>query len=545
MSVSVARVLASVSEDPADFHPCSGSIARRYIIVSVILIVLCAAHAIWIGAPRFPYDDPYITVRNAQVLVSGSHDHTFIGTPALAGSTSIVHTVEVALLMLVFPPLWAATVSQYIGILLYGWSLVALTASGRLQELSSWLLIAVSLTIGSPFVELLDGLETSLALAAIVFAFALVMSGRPSRWLMVSAGVLPFIRPELSAISLLLFAWHTFLRVKAASDQYRASLILRDIGFAVLGALPFAILLLWNTGSIVPSTISAKRFYFAEAHLAPSVRWRWVSGNLRDFGRVIGPLTLGTLFLLTDAWGALLLSFVPLFVMAFYLQFPGALGHYDHRYMYVLAPFAVAGICRGLRSQTRAARVLSLLLLIATAGQQAMGLQRHWKKYVSFCAIAETELTALSKFCAESLDPHARLLIHDAGYMAYATHFEMVDFVGLKTPAAIPLHRELTYPSAGADRHKAIDLLARQTKPDYLIVLNAWDGIFRITKGLEKDGWQFEPVRPQSDRDPVAPQFHYSVYRMSRKDATNGASATADGLAPATGSSRGMVKRTP
>jgi hypothetical protein len=324
-----------------------------------------------------------------------------------------------------------------------------------------------------------------------------------------------------------------------------ARLVLIDMSFAMLAALPFVLLLIWNTGSIVPSTISAKRFFFAEAHLAPSVKWRWVSFNLMDFGRVIGPLTLGALFLLADAWGALLLSFVPVFVMAFYLQFPGALAHYDHRYLYVLAPFAVVGICRGLRSQTRVARVLSLLLLVATAGQQITGLQRAWRKYVSFCAISDTELRALSKFCTESLKPHARLLIHDAGYIAFATHFEMVDLVGLKTPAAIPLHREFTYLSAGVDRHKAINLVARQTNPDYLVVLNAWDGIFRITKGLESDGWQLDRVRWPNELDPRALHFHYAVYKMSRKDASDGTAATANRPNTSTDSAHGVVKRTP
>jgi hypothetical protein len=528
MSVSVARALASASEDPADWHPSSGVIARRYIIVSVILMVLCVAHAIWIGTPRFPYDDPYITARNAQLLISGSQDHNFVGTPALAGSTSIVHTMEVALLMFVFPPLWASIVSQYIGILLYGCAVVALTVSARLNELSAWLLISVSLMIGSPFLAFLNGLETSMAVAGMVFAFALVMRDRPSRGLMILAGVLPFIRPELALFSLFLVVWHAYVRVKAGPEpglMFRN--VLQDIGLVTLGALPFVLLLLWNTGSIVPTSVSAKRFFFAEAHLAPAIRWRWMRFSMIDFYRAIGPVAMGALFLLTEAWGALLLSFVPFFILAFYLQFPGALGHYDHRYMYVLAPFAVVGICRGLRSHMKVARVLALLLLLATAGQQIMGVQRAWNKYVNFCATSQTELAALSNFCTRSLEPHSRLLIHDAGYLAFTTNFQMVDLVGLKTPAAMPLHHEFTYPSGGADRHKAIDLLARQTKPDYLAVSKPWDGIFRITNGLEKDGWRLDPVSLQDEQDPNI-RLQYSVYRMSRKDTSDGVT-TANG----------------
>lgn len=545
MSVSVARALASVSEVPADFEPSSAAIVRRYIIVSVILILLCAAHAIWIGTPRFPYDDPYITARNAQLLITGAQDHSFVGTPALAGSTSIVHTAEVALLALVFPPLWAAIVSQYIGIVLYGCAVVALTVSARLQEVAAWLLIAIALTIGSPFLQLLDGLETSLAMAAVAMGFALVMRKKPSGWLMFLAGTLPFIRPELAAFSLLLFAWQTYLHVKAGSDTRLIFRVLQDIGLVILGAAPFILLSVWNTGSVVPATISAKRFFFAEAHLAPAIKWRWVRFNLLDFYRVIGAAALGALCLVTEVWGALLLSFIPVFVAAFYLQFPGALGHYDHRYLYVLVPFALAGLCLGLKSQTKLVRMLWLCLLVLMTVQQFIGLERDWQQYVRYCSTGQTELASLGKFCTESLEPNARILIHDAGYMAFATKFQLVDFVGLKTPAAIPLNREFTYPSGGKDRHKAIDLLARQTAPDYLIVLLEWERVFGITKGLEADGWKLELVRKQTDFDPHTLSYHYAVYKMSKNDAANMENTKAGQPAAAADSSQRSEKRTP
>jgi hypothetical protein len=400
--------------------------------------------------------------------------------------------------------------------------------------------------IGSPFLQLLDGLETSLAMAAVAYAFAFVVRKKSSRWLMLLAGTLPFIRPELAAFSLLLFAWHTYLHAKAGSEAPTVFWnILQDIGFAILGTLPFILLSTWNTGSVVPATISAKRFFFAEAHLSTAIKWRWVRYNVLDFCRVIGPAALGALCLVTEAWGALLLGFIPVFIMAFYLQFPGALGHYDHRYLYVLVPFALAGLCLGLRSQTKIVRGLWLFLLVLMTVQGFIGLPRAWRQYSSYCSTGQTELAALRKFCTESLEPNARILIHDAGYMAFATKFQLVDFVGLKTPAAIPLHREFTYPSGGKDRHKAIDLLARQTSPNYLIVLLEWDRVFGITKGLEADGWQLELVRRQTDFDPHTLSYHYAVYKMSRKDATNAQGSVVDVWKTAADSAQGVVKRTP
>jgi hypothetical protein len=78
-----------------------------YVITLVVVIFLCALHALWCRTPVFPVDDAYITIHNAQVF-AGAPEQSFLGTPALAGSTSVVHGLIVSAFAIVLSPLWAA-----------------------------------------------------------------------------------------------------------------------------------------------------------------------------------------------------------------------------------------------------------------------------------------------------------------------------------------------------------------------------------------------------------------------------------------------------
>jgi len=86
-------------------------------------------------------------------------------------------------------------------------------------------------------------------------------------------------------------------------------------------------------------------------------------------------------------------------------------------------------------------------------------------------------------WCNANLEPGARILLHDVGCMSFATSFPLIDIVGLKSPAAVEKHRQLTYPSAGSGRQAAIDAIASETSPDYAVILDGWDDIYAIKAG--------------------------------------------------------------
>jgi hypothetical protein len=465
-----------------------------YAIVAVFVLAACVAHAIWMRTPVFPVDDAYITIHNAQVL-DGMPERNFPGTPALTGSTSAIHTALVAALMSVATPLWAGMIAQYIGLLLFALATVRLVRATGLANWWAYLFVAVSAGVGGMLYQLFGGLETSLAMAGVCFALSLVASANPGRLLMVTCGLLPFLRPELAAFSLLLVAAQVYRRVRN-HDGFRA--IGLDVAVCAASTLPVLALLWWNTGALLPNTVMAKKYYFAEAFLPSSVKLSWMRLGTETFAIKVGPLLAGLLFLAGDELGLFVLSFVPLFFAAYYLQFPGALTHLaqqGNRYLYILLPMAVWSTCRALKSRTTLTRVVAIVLVTLTAANDAWTLRRSWAGYVEGCDYTRRELYAVKEFCERTMPPSSRLLIHDAGYLPFATGFQMVDLVGLKTPSAVPIHKQLTYPTGGKKRADAIHQIAVSTAPQYLVVLSDWERIFHIAEGLRKNGWTLIEIR--------------------------------------------------
>ena len=125
---------------------------------------------------------------------------------ALNGATSIVHLALIALLLLALPPPFALYGAMWLGVLAYALGLVRLCQVGRVPPLAAPLVVLAGLLIGQGPYQLTNGLETGLAMAAVVWALALALedTARRSRLLAGLCGTLPFVRPELGLLGLLL-----------------------------------------------------------------------------------------------------------------------------------------------------------------------------------------------------------------------------------------------------------------------------------------------------------------------------------------------------
>ena len=458
-------------------------------------------------------DDAYITVHNAQVLVQGS-DPNYPGTPALVGATSVIHTLMAAGLMKALPPLWALMVVQWIGILLYALGVTRLSRSKSLPGTISVLLLLVALLVFGTAYQLLNGLETGWAMAAMVWALSFAAQSKPSYLLPVFSGILPFLRPELIAFSVLLMCFQLYRRWKdhASPSKYAADLL-----FAAAGALPWVLILYLNTGDLVPTTVSAKRFFFAEALLPANVKQLWMTNAVWFFLRGLGFFAGALLFVVLDPLGLVSALFMATFLLAYYEHFPGALTHYACRYLYVILPLLLSAAASGAAHRNRIVRTAALILICVSSVSVLWNFPAVWRGYLEVRHHTETELVGMTSFCAANLPPSSKIMIHDAGYVSYALNSRLIDLVGLKTPAAVELHHKLTFPSAGRLRAEAINELALETRPDYLIVLKAWDDIFGITEGIRQRGWELEAVRKPSTDNGSAPYAHYTVYKMSYK----------------------------
>jgi hypothetical protein len=470
-----------------------------------LVTALAVAHAAWIG-PLFPVDDAYITAHNARALVAGT-DPNFPGVSPFQGATSAIHLVAVALFALVLPPAWALWAVAWLAIALYAAGTLRLARAWNLGRWPAGALVALALLAGRVPHQLLNGLETGLTLAALTWTLALASEPAPRRrWVLpLLAAQLPFLRPELAAFAPLP------LVARALSDARRDGRaawrgLARDAGVFAAGALPWIGLSLATLGAPFPSTAAAKRLFFAEGCLPTETRLKWVEQSIALFARTLGPLALAV-FALPFSWlGAAGALFAAAFVAAYFVHFPGALGHYEQRYLYVLVPLLLFAVATLLAAPRRALRLCgNALLAVALAGAaiQAPGFWQHYRATLRFTG---DELDGVARWCREYLPPDATLLVHDIGYISYATPFRLVDFVGLKSPAAREAHRRWTWPACGGmGRSAAVAAIAADARPGYLVMLQGWDGVYQFTAGLRALGWGLVPVRPEGD---------YRVYRL-------------------------------
>lgn len=482
----------------------TSSRSRRlaYLVTAATLAIACIVHAFALG-PVFPVDDAYISLHNAMAAVGG--EKSYLGVSPFAGATSTVHVALIAALLSVARPPVALLAATWIATFLWVLGVLRLAFSKGASVLQGAVLAVISVTAGNLVYQLLNGLETGLGLAAVVWSLALIdvrsRAGRAIRGLL--CGAMPFVRPELAAFSLLLVVADFIPRgdEEAVSSKDRAIFF----GGVVIGALPWIVINVRETGLPFPSTIGAKRAYFAESCRPALQRFRHVVERVMTFQRAVGAVAWGAVLLVGLRRGFIGLAFGTSMLGAYFLEFPTALDHYFYRYMYILLPFAFFACAGSLRAESARRRTAATALLVIGLGDALFGLDEHVDNYVrsrQFTVEGHTETAAWAR---EHLPANARVLVHDAGYFSYATPFELIDVVGLKTPSCIREHTELTLASCGALRNEAIHRIALRTKPDYLVALRNWP--FRIPDALRQHGWQLEEIHH-------APIWGYDIFRL-------------------------------
>ncbi len=487
--------------------PVSDHSRHAYWIIALLVGFLCLLYQGMPGSLGHPLDDAYISLHSAQVLHWGG-DPNFPNVPPLAGITNAPYTSLLWALLPFMPPLVALEAASWLGVLCYALGLVALGRAFRLPLLAVLALTALGLTIAKVPYQLLNGVETGMAMGVTAWILALVRSNTAwsRRAAALLCGVAPFLRPELIALCGLV------LLAVFVEDSRQQGSILQAVrhsaplwAVALLAALPW---LLWygvSTGSVIPLTIAAKRFFFADGCAPSDYRWNLLEMAVRLFVAVFGIVLVALVFLARSTLGRLAAVFLPVFFLVYYEQLPSALLHYQGRYTYVLVPLLFFGLASGLGDRVVGARRAACVLLVLSCLQTAVRFSFHWNQFLQHRDQATRSLTSVAAWTSANLPPGATLLIHDAGYISYATRFHLVDFVGLKTPSSIDYNRRYTYGRCGAGPAFAVSEIARQSGAEYLIMTDDWDNVFRVTPGLRMLGWRVEEINRSAD---------YHVFRL-------------------------------
>ena len=446
----------------------------------------------WHG--RFlPLDDAYITLHNAQVLWTGADPN--YGVSALVGATSPLHLAAVAL----FYPLLGSGASiavSFAGAALYLLGVERLARRLELPLVPTLLLLLAAFGTGYALFQLVNGLETSLVLAAVTWAIVLAQ-GAPSPALPLLCGILPFIRPELAILSAALLGRQLHVRWLNREPWQAAA----DIALAAAAALPWIAWTWAQTGSVLPNTAGAKAAFFAEARLPFAFK---LSQALRGICVGLGLMVVPLLLVRPSSLALALWGFVAVFIALFAVTFPGGLMQNYGRYTYALLPGAVwaAG------SLWRSRRIVFWIVALSALVMAPMSIFQAASVAASG-QVARSDAFGAAAWMRAHVPAGQPVLVHDAGVPSYASDARLVDVVGLKTPSSVAEHQKLTLPSVGARRAEAVDEIARRAGARYAVILD--DGAFwaDIGKGLALRHWRLDLVRA-----PGTP-LGYAVYRLT------------------------------
>jgi hypothetical protein len=473
-----------------------GLSAERTASVAAVCLALAVA-ALLIAGDRpwvFTVDDAYITLHNAQALWRGS-DPNF-GAPGLYGATSPAHLLLVAAAQRLLPPVPAQLTLSVLAFALYLRNAAVMAARSGAAAWQVAVVLGAATLGGWSLFHLFNGLESGLAAAAVGGLILLIERG-PSRSAALLCGLLPFVRPELGLLSAAALARQAWIRRGQGAGWIRAAGV--DLLLAAGAAAPF---LAWNLATfhaVLPNTVSAKRWYFADAFT-----WRQNLAVVVDVtAKAFGPMMLGLLLAPRSSLKAGLLLFVALFYAGYGLMLPPALAWVNGVYLFVLTPVWLWGLCK-----IAARRRLFVAVSALMAAWLTVTLPAQVRAFAAFTAQVRDGL-AVGRWIGAALPPGAVVLVHDDGAVAEGNRARLVDSVGLKTPWVPAVHARVTAPSQGRRRGEAIDEIARRAGARYVVAFHDPARFWYATAtDLSARGWTLTLVRPRRVEN------GYDVFRL-------------------------------
>lgn len=186
------------------------------LVLGVITALASLSWGLWLKSPVFPLDDAYIVQHAAQGVLSDG-EHRFPGATPMDGSTSPFHLLTIVLLSHWMPIPWAQWAVATSAVVLYLCGIVVLAAQFHVSRFNTWILIVLAAVGGSGAFQLLNGLETTLAMGVVTWALIFLKDPTPNRIGAFLIGTMPFVRPELGALSLLLVV--RWVLVTSRSDR--------------------------------------------------------------------------------------------------------------------------------------------------------------------------------------------------------------------------------------------------------------------------------------------------------------------------------------
>ena len=394
--------------------------------------------AAWLYGGPSAGDDTFIYMRYVRNVLTG-HGFVFNVGEASAGITSYIW----AFLMAGIARVAGNTLLVYkaVSTLLFAVACALLAVACRRRALPAGAALGLAAVLALEPHTLrwaASGMENGLAVLALVAVALCFTAPRATPAAGVSAGLLPFVRPELGLYSSGA-VFLAFLRRKRRAWLFAA--VAAMTGLALAAAVYAAF------GALLPQTATAKALFLRQQVSGYAVVQSMkilLSGALP--GLVLLVAGLRSASPPVRAWG--LLTLVSLGTTILYL---GARNHLvSTRYGTVLSgPIVLAAVLvaadRWSRDLHPRGYAAALLL------QAALSLALLVRTYPATRVAEHEEIGKVADFVAARVEPGARIALTEIGAFGFASDFYIIDLVGLTDPETLAWGRRHGAPRSIAD----------------------------------------------------------------------------------------------
>ena len=460
------------------------------------VLALAAAYFAWYLLPldgfehAFPIDDSYITLTAARNLAE--HNSFTINPEAPgAGITSPLHVILVGLLG---KAVGVEPADRFVGLLALLFLVAGAFAWAR-QLGAGWpaatLASVLTIVTGPAIFGALNGLETDLFAALLIWTFVAVEKSREQRrWtygLGALVGLAALTRPEGYFLAAAVFG------VRAFELLWRRNVRgLRDLaaaaGIAGAALAPYLLFNLLAQGHFFPPTVSAKKYFFSLYCRSFHTNLAGLREGLLHFHALLGFGVVLLPFAFRWLRRGYPLLFLAIFYAAYLVEFVGALTHYWGRYQHPLMPPIFVGVAVGAetiagwmrRRRPDAGKwfwriAVGLLVFQAlSTGRMHHGIYRH--------AITSADdygyLMAVAKVARENTEPGDLIAAHDIGILSYFGDRPLLDLVGLTDPEAARINKQFSACRARNARAKELYEYLQRRRPKLVIFFPDWDHAF-------------------------------------------------------------------
>lgn len=308
------------------------------IIFGLLVTLFSIFNMNWI--PTFTLDDAYIVQHSVHNILSFQGETRFLDSAKNSGLTSPLHVVIVSIFSIFMGVEWG---QFFVASLFYILFLVLVFLySQKLNNniIVSSLMVIISGLSGFILLQTYNGLETIFVIAFLMLALYL-SKYENAKFKYIIFGILPFIRPELFIVSL-------FFLIIEISDLHKnkdVKSIKTNIIIFLITVLLLCLFEICMTGSIIPYTASAKKYFFADACGNNSIeKIKIILRSIDSFLDSLGWLYLSFLGVFLSKYRYLFIIFVFVFYFSSYENLVGAGYHNYFRYQYIFYPFIILGL---------------------------------------------------------------------------------------------------------------------------------------------------------------------------------------------------------